>query len=147
MMATSNEIQRLAAAANALRPEWPVSSLITLLSTKQATRPYRDLAVALAWVATDATSKTPARLSEAGPWWSATSMSEGIGPSQLTQHCPEHPAQKAGNCRACKAAAVPKPDWFVVPNHERHTTEKPEKSGANTPASTPPSGAAATSHP
>ena len=117
-MTTDNELQRLAAMANALRPEWPIRSLLTLL-TKHAARPYRDLAVALAWVATDARTKTPARLAEAGPWWTATSMAEGAGPGQSSPMCPEHTDQKAGHCGGCVAASVPRPDWLVVPRPAR----------------------------
>ena len=124
-MATDNEVQRLAMAANAIRPEWPVRSLVTLL-TKHGTRPYRDLAVALAWIATDARTKTPARLAEAGPWWTATSMTEGQGPSQSRMRCPDHPEQKAGGCMACFKASVPRPDGFVVPLRPRKRAFIPE---------------------
>ena len=37
-MATDNEIQRLAAMANSLRPEWPVKSLVTILARDHAGR-------------------------------------------------------------------------------------------------------------
>ena len=121
-MATDNELQRLAMAANAIRPEWPVRSLVTLL-TKHAARPYRDLAVALAWIATDARTKTPARLSEAGPWWTATSMTEGQGPSQSRMRCAEHGEHHAGHCPECVKAAVPKPADFVVPKRSKHLVE------------------------
>jgi len=118
-MTTDNELQRLAAMANSLRPEWPVRSLLTLLA-KHAARPYRDLAVALAWVATDPRTKTPARLAEAGPWWTATSMAEGVGPGQSSPMCPEHPEQHAGHCRGCVALSVPRPAWFEVPKRDKH---------------------------
>lgn len=65
------ELARIAAAVNLLRPDWPTKSVQTLLERDHATWPYHDLAVAAVWVATDPTSKTPARLSEAGPWWQA----------------------------------------------------------------------------
>jgi len=71
-MATLNELQRIAAMANALRPEWKTSSILTNLQANHGTRPYRDLAVALAWIATDPDTLTPGRLLEAGPWWEAT---------------------------------------------------------------------------
>jgi hypothetical protein len=67
-----NEIQRIAAMANALRPDWPVPSLVTLLSKPGlVNRSRRDAAVALTWVACDSASKTPARVLESGPWWTA----------------------------------------------------------------------------
>ena len=118
-MTTDNELQRLAMAGNALRPEWPIRSLLTLL-TKHAARPYRDLAVALAWIATDARTKTPARLAEAGPWWTATSMTEGQGPSQSRMRCPDHERHHAGHCPDCIAAAVDRPTYVVVPIRSKH---------------------------
>ena len=67
-----NEIQRIAAATNALRPDWPISSLVTLLNRPGlVNRTRRDAAVALAWIACDSATKTPARVLEAGPWWQA----------------------------------------------------------------------------
>lgn len=71
-MPTTTELERLAAAAHALRPDWPLQSLLTRLTRHHAHTAYRDLAVALAWVATDPDTKTPARLTEDGPWWHAT---------------------------------------------------------------------------
>jgi len=65
----ANEIARIAAAVNLLRPEWPTESLQTFITNKLGHRPYRDAAVALAWIATEPESKTPARVLEAGPWW------------------------------------------------------------------------------
>ena len=125
-MATENEIQRLAAMANQLRPEWPIKSLITLLARDHAARPYRDLAVALAWIATDARTKTPARLAEAGPWWTATSMTEGTGPGQSRMQCAVHGEHHAGHCPECVQAAVPKPAYVVVPPRTRPRDWTPE---------------------
>lgn len=119
-MPSQNEIERLAAATNQIRPEWPIKSLITIISREHAARPYRDLAVALAWVATDARTKTPARLAEAGPWWNATSMTEGAGPGQTVMRCVDHSAYKAGACPACVKAAVPRPEGFTAPKRDRH---------------------------
>ena len=69
------EADRIAAAANALRPDWPVASLRTLLRRPDLMRrPRRDVAVALTWVACDSTTKTPARVIEAGPWWKAATI-------------------------------------------------------------------------
>jgi hypothetical protein len=121
-MPSENQIERLAAMANQLRPEWPIRSLLTIL-TKHAARPYRDLAVALTWIATDARTKTPARLAEAGPWWTATSMTEGTGPGQSRMRCSEHGERHAGHCPECVALAVPKPDDFVVPRRSKHVHE------------------------
>lgn len=67
---TKNDAERLAAAINMIRPDWPVQSLLTLLRG-YATRPLRDIGVALAWVALDPDSESPGRLAQDGPWWKA----------------------------------------------------------------------------
>lgn len=72
-MIDKTNAERLAKAANALRPDWPTNSLMTLLAELRDW-PLRDLATALAWVATDQDadgnhiSQTPARIREDGPW-------------------------------------------------------------------------------
>lgn len=88
---TPNEMDRIAAATNALRPDWPILSIRTLLAKKLRDRPRRDVAIALTWVACDSESKTPARVLEAGPWWQATT--EGS-----TTHLPPKPHEA---CRVC----------------------------------------------
>ncbi len=65
----ANEAARLAAAINILRPEWPASSLRTFIGDKLSARPLRDAAIALAYIACEPETKTPARVLEAGPWW------------------------------------------------------------------------------
>lgn len=67
----TTEIDRLAAAAHALRPDWPLPSLRTFITNDLNRHAYRDAAVALTWVATDPTTLTPKRVLEAGPWWVA----------------------------------------------------------------------------
>jgi hypothetical protein len=79
-MSTPIELARIAAAVNLLRPDWPISSVQTLLENHHSSRPFHDLAVAAVWVATDPDSKTPARLTEAGPWWAALRTSSTPGP-------------------------------------------------------------------
>lgn len=70
-----HERERIAAAINQLRPDWPAKSLVTLLSKPElATRPRRDVTVALAWVACETSTATPARVLEAGPWWRAAAV-------------------------------------------------------------------------
>ena len=69
-----HEAQRIAAAMHAARPDWPASSLLTLIRKKLINRPRRDVLVALAWVASEPNSATPARVLEAGPWWRAAGM-------------------------------------------------------------------------
>ena len=73
-----NQIDRLALAAHALRPDWRADSLRTFIG-QQATRsglplrdmPARDVAVAMTWIACDPDTRVPTRVLEAGPWWEA----------------------------------------------------------------------------
>ena len=87
-----NQRDRIAAAVNMLRPEWPVASLKTLMGKPELrNRPPRDVAVALTWVACDPRSETPARVLLAGAWWRAAAGGGERTPSHLTMaqgcHC------------------------------------------------------------
>ena len=107
-MLTNTQIERLAGMANQLRPEWPVNSLVTFIR-KHRTRAYRDLAVALSWVATDDASHTPARLDENGPWWKAAAVAEGgARRGDHTMRCPEHDQRLP--CEPCKTDVTPPPE-------------------------------------
>ena len=117
-MATDNELSRLADMAATLRPEWPARSVRTILARDHRDRAYADLAVALAALATDPATKTPARLAEHGHWWLATRHLAGrsevveVGPGRGTPRCdqPGHEHETAHACRACRAEAIARPD-------------------------------------
>ena len=93
------EVERLAGMANKLRPDWPWNALCTFIEGHLTDRAYRDVAVALAFVACDPDTRTPKRVLEAGPWWhvgppSARTTEPGIvtwcthgRPGAL--HCPD----------------------------------------------------------
>lgn len=114
-MPTPNEIARIADAINGLRPDWPVNSLKTWITRNLGDRPYRDLAVALTWVACDANTAGPARVLEWGEWWAAT-RTYRAGPGSIAGPCPDHPddpAQTATKCARCTAELVPMPERFA----------------------------------
>ena len=116
-MATNNEIQRLACMANSLRPDWPARSVASILQRDHASRAYQDLAVALAYVATDPATKTPARLAEPGPWWTATAATStvpDVGPGRAPRCDKEgHWHERAIGCRLCASERLaPRPDIF-----------------------------------
>lgn len=69
-----HEIERIAAAVHAMRPDWPAGSLRTFIAKNLADKPRRDVAVAFAWVACEANTAKPARVLEAGPWWRAAAV-------------------------------------------------------------------------
>lgn len=88
-----HETDRIAAAMHQLRPDWPTASLRTLIAKKLGDRPRRDVTVALAWVACESGTSTPARVLEAGPWWKAAGV-EG----SAHQREPWDPAKFCGIC-------------------------------------------------
>jgi hypothetical protein len=83
---TSDEITRLAKAFTVLRPQWPYKSLHTYLTDKHSLRLYKDVLIALSWIAADPESRTPALLDRPGPWWDAA-----VPPT----HGPERPQPPA----------------------------------------------------
>lgn len=69
-----NEAERIAGALNIARPDWPKASILTMIRKNLMSRPRRDVFVALAWVASEPNSHTPARVLESGPWWRAAAV-------------------------------------------------------------------------
>lgn len=108
-MASPLEIQRIAAAMCAIRPDWRQASLVTFLNKHHQDRAYQDLALAGVAVALDTKTTTPALLNQHGPWWSAAYVAAGqgtepVGPGRepacdLAGH--EHELKRS--CRACRA--------------------------------------------
>lgn len=110
-MPDSQELDRLAAAMNILRPEWPIKSLRTYLDN-HAARPYADLLVAAAWICGDPKTATPARLGEHGPWWVAAGLTTAkatpqVGPGKEPRcERPGHEHELARACRCCRAEQI-----------------------------------------
>ena len=124
---TESEIERLAGAVSMLRPDWPAGSVkrFIMLRPELANRPLRDLALALAWVALDPTSTTPARVLEAGPWWQLLRPDHAAtAPTITAPDCPDHPGHPAWNCRTCDTNAIPAPTGWRQPHptSEKDTT-------------------------
>ena len=101
-MISRDETERLAAMANALRPDWPLKSLTTFIVNELTRRTYREVAIALAWIATDPATDTPKRMLEAGPWWNA-SRAQAATVSVVVTRCGEHPEHPAARCPLCEA--------------------------------------------
>lgn len=96
-----HEIERIAAAANQLRPDWPIAQLRTLLKGDGlVNRPRRDVSVALAWIACEAGTSSPYRVLEAGPWWRAAGVEGTIAP---------RPPRPMSACRTCGREYRPDP--------------------------------------
>jgi hypothetical protein len=75
---------RLAAIINCIRPDWPQASLTTAIAKHHSHRPFRDVLIALAWVAADPNTATPARVLEHGPWWDAVAAGNNQAPATAT---------------------------------------------------------------
>lgn len=101
-MLDETQVARLAAAANSLRPDWPLRSLQSFIANRLVARAYRDVALALTWIATDPKTETPARVLEAGPWWKATNTErETPRPPRKAEECPIHAGNWRDNCHGC----------------------------------------------
>ncbi len=105
-MPTADEIQRIAAAMNALRPSWPVRSLVTFIERHHASRAFADLAIAAVAVTLDPKTETPNLLNQHGSWWVAAQTANG-GRSDALHYArcqvDGHGSYPAHACGACKA--------------------------------------------
>lgn len=113
-MLSRTEIERLAAMANALRPDWPAKSVATTIATHLTHRAYRDVAVALAYVACDPTTQYPNRVLEAGDWWNVTRVTGTTGNGSDLRpdepRCPVHERERARHCRSCASERIEAPE-------------------------------------
>lgn len=116
--------QRLAGAIHLIRPDWPAKSILTQIR-KQDYRPLADLAVALMAVAVAANpaSRTPARVTEHGPWWQAAQVANGTDrrPTERdAELCPVHgDGTLAWNCHLCGADEKATGCWPAGTKHHR----------------------------
>lgn len=79
--------QRIAAAVSMLRPDWPAGSILTVMTHPSLDhRPLPDLAVALVRAALDPDTRTPARITQPGPWWDQ--------PASIGVSADEHPSAR-----------------------------------------------------
>ncbi len=100
---TPHDTERLAAALNVLRPDWPTRQLETLLADPRLNhRPLRDVTVALAWVACETRSASPYRVLEQGPWWRAVAVDKDDQATPNQVWVDDHL-----RCRTC---TLPEPD-------------------------------------
>jgi hypothetical protein len=87
----THEAERIAAAMHEARPDWPTSSVLTLIRKSLLDKPRRDVFVALAWVASEPNSHTPARVLESGPWWRAAGVEGAAGTTNEPEPAPPGP--------------------------------------------------------
>lgn len=80
MTITRETATRIATAINAIRPDWRIDSMVTMIGQRHQHRVPSDLGAALMWIALDPGSSNPGRVNEQGPWWSARSAQLDIAP-------------------------------------------------------------------
>jgi hypothetical protein len=114
-MLTDTDLDRLTTAANALRPDWHHTDIRAYLAARHTHRQLAEIAVALAAVACDPDTRTPARLDLPGPWWGATRALAGwrgetnpVGPGRDTARCVRagHECEPAHACRCCRSELI-----------------------------------------
>lgn len=111
-MPSPDEIQRIAAAMNAVRPDWRTTSLVTFLTKHHATRPYQDLLIAGIVVALDPKTTTPQLLNQHGRWWTAAQQvfaataTPTVGPGRDRCQVYGHEHYPANSCAGCRTEAL-----------------------------------------
>lgn len=120
------DVQRLATATNALRPDWPTRSIATFLTRNLAGRPLHDAARIIVWIATEPgqtpgtyRNDTPRLATEDGPWTAALIARATDEPTPTpvgwcTLHrCEDSTARPCQMCRQDRAQAVTDPEQIT----------------------------------
>jgi hypothetical protein len=79
------QLERIARVVEDMRPDWPFPSIVRALCSLDG-RETSDIALAAVRVAADPESKSPTRITLAGPWWSPVDNSDR--PKVATVHQP-----------------------------------------------------------
>lgn len=113
MILTQSQGQRLATALHAARPDWPTSSITSILQTANANGglPAHDFDHALRATIAYATTtgpngyqkQTPAYLPEPSRFWDDTAPASSKHPRAKQMPCEDHPEENAHNCSCCWA--------------------------------------------
>ena len=106
-----HDARRIAETGNALRPDWPIGSLMTILAEHKHRAPI-DVHLAVVWIAYDPTIKTPAILRTDGPWWHIVNQTRTTGRT-LPYFKPAEPSEP-----------VP-PERIARLRHAKHGQPKP----------------------
>lgn len=101
-----NEAERIAAAMHDLRPDWVPKSLTTMLLKHHAHRPFRDVALAAAYIATTPEVETPGALQQPGPWWGQPIPEPPKRAAVVGTRCPDHPTHLMP-CPVCRVQTRP----------------------------------------
>ena len=114
------DVTRIAAAINQLRPDWGAPELRSFIWKSLTARPAADVMVALALVALDPDTRTPARVLASGPWWQATRPAGDPGAPQPDQ------IHSAEICRVCRKTRAGHDHMAAISGDDHAFTIKPE---------------------
>lgn len=133
-MMTRTDVERIAAAINQLRPDWPVRQIATIVERKHTARSVMDVTLALTYVALDRiadgqlASRTPARVDEAGPWWEIAvhATTAGHDAERSRRELEERRAAHRARLAAIDACDLCEPTGYLtngrVCDHDPHAT-------------------------
>lgn len=106
-MMDQTQIDRAALAIHALRPDWRADSLRTFIGGQRTTAglaladmAWRDVVLALSWVACDPETRVPSRVLSPGPWW------EAARPMQVQPTPAPPPLRSTSICQGCNRDAA-----------------------------------------
>jgi hypothetical protein len=99
---THVEAQALAAFITRIRPDWDHPGIFAAIGKTRDLGSAAAIGAALCRLAENRDLRTPALLAEPGPHWGGTTTAT----RQPPQRCPEHPTERAWNCRPCEAQAI-----------------------------------------
>lgn len=117
-----DEAQKIANAINALRPDWSINGLMSVLGdSRNINRPTTDMTLAFVALALDPKSRKPTRIYEHGPWWELLAPRVGSAVSYRTIG--------DDDCAICSRPANAHPlltdDHTWEPQHARNESHKP----------------------
>ena len=119
MTLSQSQGQALTTLIHQLRKDWGLAGITAALKKASPLGSAAEVAVAACRCAADPDMRTPGLIPTPGPHWHGLAAGSRLAPVM----CVTHPEQKAGSCKACVKAAVPKPAGFVVPKRSKHLVE------------------------
>jgi hypothetical protein len=99
---TQTQATLLAHILHEIRPDWAITSMMSLLWEHRAAHPFPALVIAAVRAASTPTNRTPAVIFMEGKHWRA----DGDQPREQPPPgpaCEDHPEQQAHICHCCKA--------------------------------------------
>jgi hypothetical protein len=119
MPLSQSQGQALTALLHTIRRDWGPAGITAALKKAALLGSAAEVAVAACRVAANEGIRSPSLIADPGPHWLGLAAGSRLAP----QMCVTHPEQKAGSCRECFKAAVPRADLCPVPRRSKHIVE------------------------